>query len=323
MFVAPSAHAVSLVVMNVATNANNSVIPVGEQVVKFGIRVDRTELTDAGTDPVLLVHDLTFQGNGLTGTAGIPFNGANQFTNNVDVQTIQTNVIDRDAINNEAPAAQNDFGHNSQVALFADSWWYNSGTGVLQGENDTAGDVGNLTDPAWQLGPIKFVGTGGFTWTPAGSSGVQAGATAAGAIASPTGTNATSGQYMMYSGVYGPNGANGLTQSTLGSQLLLHGTLTVPIAQIVTTGDFFIIGSYSNAGGGSPALSGSGTFIGAGGSNGPTGNGTYNVIGGDPNLDPQVRYSFALGGLLLPTPEPSTLILAALGGPALLARRRP
>ena len=115
-----------------------------------------------------------------------------------------------------------------------------------------AGDVGNLTDPAWQLGPIKFVGTGGFTWTPAGSSGVQAGATAAGAIASPTGTNATSGQYMMYSGVYGPNGANGLTQSTLGSQLLLHGTLTVPIAQIVTTGDFFIIGSYSNAGGGSP-----------------------------------------------------------------------
>ena len=164
--------------MNVATNANNSVIPVGEQVVKFGIRVDRIELTDAGTDPVLLVHDLTFQGNGLTGTAGIPFNGANQFTNNVDVQTIQTNVIDRDAINNEAPAAQNDFGHNSQVALFADSWWYNSGTGVLQGANDTAGDVGNLTDPAWQLGPIKFVGTGGFTWTPAGSSGVQAGATA-------------------------------------------------------------------------------------------------------------------------------------------------
>ena len=69
----------------------------------------------------------------------------------------------------------------------------------------------------------------------------------------------------------------------------------------------------------------SGTFIGligAGGSNGPTGNGTYNVIGGDPNLDSQIRYSFARGGLLLPTPEPSTLILPALGGLALLARRR-
>ena len=60
-----SAQAVSLVVMNVATNATNSAIPVGEQVVTFGVQIAQSDLSGAGTNPVLLVQDLTFAGNGI------------------------------------------------------------------------------------------------------------------------------------------------------------------------------------------------------------------------------------------------------------------
>ena len=65
--------------------------------------------------------------------------------------------------------------------------------------------------------------------------------------------------------------------------------LTVPIAQIVTTGNISFPGNNANAGGGNPSDVGSGTFlglIGSGVTNGPTGNGTYNVLGGNPGVDP-------------------------------------
>ena len=83
--------------------------------------------------------------------------------------------------------------------------WYRS----VAGRERRRRRYGTITDPAFQLGPVKNIGSTGFIWTPNGATGVQAGATAAAAVASSGGTNATTGQFMMYSGFYGPNGSNG------------------------------------------------------------------------------------------------------------------
>ncbi len=305
---ASSAQAVRLVVMGIATNATNSIIPVGEHVVTLGVQVNAADLVGAGTNPVLFVQNLTIEGNGI-----VPINQVGT-TNKVDVQSVQSSVVDATIQEQSgpsfAPLVQSDLSVSQQQSLDADSWWYNGGTGILQGTNDDAANVGNLTDSAWQLGPIKYIGPTGFQWTPNGALGVQAGATAAAATASMNGANAVTGQYMMYSGFYGPNGANSLTGAPLTSQFV-NGVLTVPIAQIATTGNLYLPGSYSNAGGGSIGAPGSGTFIGLigeGVSNGPTGNGTYNLLGGTPLLDPGVVIPFAA-----PHPEPSTFVLAGLG----------
>ncbi len=321
-----SAQAVQLVVMSVATHSTNSAIPAGEQVVTFGVQVNQSDLTGAGTNPVLLVQDLTFQG-GSTGPVNVS-GGSNQ----VDVQGAQSNIVDQSVQNQTAappfvPAVQTDLSTKNQQALYADSWWYNSATGFLQGTNDSAGDIGTLTNTAFQLGPIANVGSTGLTWTPNGAPGVQAGATAAAAVASSSGTNATNGQYMMYTGFYGPNGSNGLTGSLIASEFV-NGKLTVPLAQIVTTGNINIPGDSSNAGGGVPGAVGSGTFlgvIGVGVSNGPTGNGTYSVTGGSPLVDPGLFYNFATQNLSnATTPEPGTIVLAGMGavGLAMAWRRR-
>jgi hypothetical protein len=320
---ARSAHAVQLAIMNVAVHATNSAIPVGEQVVTFGIQVSESDLIGAGTNPVLFVQNLTFEGNGI-----VPIN-ATGLVNKVDVQDVQSSVVDPYAASNSAPAVQNNLSASNQQSLYADSWWYNSTGGVLQGVNDPSGNTGPLTNPAWQLGPIKNVGPTGFTWSPDGAKGVQAGATALAALSSPGGSNATTGQYMIYSGVYGPTGFNSLTQSALVNQFV-NGVLTVPIAQIATTGDLYMPGSLSVAAGSVIGAPGSGTFLGLIGthvSNGPTGNGTYNVLGGNPNIDPQCVYHFAYQSFI--TPEPGTFVLAGIAacgfllrGKRLIARRR-
>ncbi len=97
---ARAAQAVSLTVMNVATHTTNSAIPVGEQVVTFGIQVTEADLVGAGTNPVLLVQNLAFVGNGI-----VPIN-ATGLANKVDVQDVQTSVVDPYAAGNSAPAQQ-------------------------------------------------------------------------------------------------------------------------------------------------------------------------------------------------------------------------
>ncbi|HVU87499.1 MAG TPA: PEP-CTERM sorting domain-containing protein, partial [Pirellulales bacterium] len=275
-----------------------------------------SDLAGAGTNPVLSVHNLTFAGNGI-----VPINGVNNTSNQVDVQNIQTKFIDNVASNNGVPALPSDLSSPQQQALYADSWWYNSPTGVLQGVNDGAADVGNLTDPAWQLGPIAWVGTNAYTWTPNGLAGVQAGATGLDALGSTSGTNARTGQYMIYSGTYGPSGVNALDASQF-----VNGMLTVPIAQIATTGNIWLPGTDSNAAGVLPGAPGSGTYIelaGDGVSNGPTGNGTYNVLGGFPFYSPYSFYNFSNPQNLV-IPEPGSMVLAGLGviGFLVLGRRR-
>ena len=258
------------------------------------------------------MQNLTFAGNGI-----VPINVVPANANKVDVQNVQTSIVDQSIENQPGapllPAVQSDLPIRQQQSVYADSWWYNSAGGLLQGVNDDAGDVGPLTNPAWQLGPISNVGGTGFTWSPNGTPGVQAGSTALDALNSPGGSNATTGQYMIYSGIYGPNGSNSLTQSTLASQFV-NGLLTVPIAQIVTTGDIRIPGTYSNAAEALQGAPGSGTFIGligTGVSNGPTGNGTYNVYGGDPNIDTGFYYNFSNPRNIV-LPEPGTIFLAGI-----------
>ena len=322
MAMATRAQAVQLTVMNVATNATNSIIPAGEQVVTFGIQVRSADLIGAGTDPVLFVHRFTFAGNGV-----VPINGSNGATNKVDVQAVQAGVIDPVAEENGAPVGQSDLSSQMQTALYADSWWYNGNTGIHQGVDDSDGDFGILTDPAWQTGPVKYIGSTGYQWFPNATGGVEAGSTVAAAVASPSGTNATTGQYMMYSGLYGPNGptaSNSLTGSPLAGQFV-NGLLTVPLAQIVTTGDITFPGTYSNAADGLPGAPGTGTFIGIAGvgvSNGPTGNGTYNALGGNPNTDPSLSayYSFTQQRIVV-TPEPSSFLLLWIGAVGPAARR--
>ena len=199
-----AAQAVQLTVIGVATNATNSAIPAGQEVVTFGIQVNQSDLTGAGTNPVLLVQDLTFAGNGV-----VPINKTGA-ANKPDVQNVQPIV---DNAFGGAPVQQSDLTATQQGTVYADSWWYNSGTGVLSGINDAGGDSGTITDPAYQLGPIGYVGTSGLVWNPNGSKGIQAGATVAAALAS-TNANASTGQFMMYSGFYGPNGSNSLTSTS-------------------------------------------------------------------------------------------------------------
>jgi hypothetical protein len=320
-----SAQAVQLVVMSVATHATNSIIPAGEQVVTFGVQVKAADLVGAGTNPVLVVQDVTFAGNGLTTSAGIPFNQGG-LTNIADVSAAQS-IVNGSYANQAGPdlvpAVQTDLALGGQRSLYADSWWYGSGSGTLTGVNSAAGTTGTLPS-AWQLGPISAIGPTAFVWN--SGTGVQAGDTANQAVQSPTGTNATVGQYMMFTGLYGPNGSNALTQSTLASQFV-NGVLTVPLAQIVTTGDIQMPGTYSNAGGGVPSGPGTGTYLGLIGdqvSNGPTGNGTYNLQGNDPTSNPGIFYQFSTQTIQPQVPEPGTIVLAGLGalGLALAWKRR-
>ncbi len=299
-----SAQAAKVVVMNIATHATNSVIPAGQDVVTFGIQVSQADLVGASPGSVLIVQDLTFAGNGI-----VPINGTTGATNKVDVQGVQSSIVDPIVDNFGRPATPADLSPSAQQALYADSWWYNGGTGFLYGAIDPAGDTGIVTDPAYQLGPIGNVGPTGMMWI-AGGSGLQAGDTVPEALASVNGANAKTGQFMIYSGVFGGIFENHLLNSPLADEFV-NGVLTVPIAQIVTTGNIQIPGSSSNAGGGQPGVPGTGTFIGVVGvgtiSNGPTGNGTFNVAGGNPTIDPGLYFDFAKGQLV---PEPGTIVLS-------------
>ncbi len=118
---ASSAQAVRLVVMGIATNATNSIIPVGEHVVTLGVQVNAADLVGAGTHPVLFVQNLTIEGNGI-----VPINQVGT-TNKVDVQSVQSSVVDATIQEQSgpsfAPLVQSDLSVSQQQSLDVDSWW--------------------------------------------------------------------------------------------------------------------------------------------------------------------------------------------------------
>src|SRR5207253_322555 len=114
------------------------------------------------------------------------------------------------------------------------------------------------------------VGTTGFLFQPGGTPGAVP-------------ANPTTGQNMNLSGVFGPFGANywdmsiGDPNHILGYQVFKHNSLTVLLTQIVATGNISITSAFDN---------GRGTFLDFSTYGGPTGDGTYNVVGGNSRLDP-------------------------------------
>jgi len=271
-----SAQAVQLVV--ISTNSNTGIA--GQKAYIIGVQISSADRAIAGPNATLSIHNLTFTG-GVNG----PVNGANGSTNRPDVQSLQTAVIDGAG---EFPPQNADFTANGINAIYRDSWWYNSGTGLLNGVVDASFNSGTVTTTSGgTIGPTNAVGTTGFLWTPNGASGIVP-------------ANALNGQTMQYSGTYGPSGSNTLDGPTL-APLFSGGILTVPLVQIVATGDIQVPGSY-------PQLTGS--FISVGNKN------YYNNIG---------IISFSESGppiVFYLAPEPGTVVLATLGALGLLLARR-
>lgn len=301
---ATSAQAISLVVM--ATNSAPGVA--GAKAYTIGVKVTAADVAAGGANPVLFVQNVTFTGNGIN-----PVNTANTKAPNAnvpDVQTLQTSFVDT---NLDAPPDNAGMSANGIKAMYQDSWWYNSstGNGLLQGVVDSAGDPGIVTtNPAgdgsgvYALGPIAAVGTTGYTFFPSGAPGIVP-------------ANATAGQTMTYSGLFGPTGADFWNPSAggpftdpnhiLGDLLVANGgSLTVALAQIVSKGNINVPSAING---------GAGTFL-------EMGTPIYNVLGGPVAQDPGAFLDY--GNNVIRSPEPGSIVLAGLGvlGLALAWRRR-
>jgi uncharacterized repeat protein (TIGR03803 family) len=275
--VAGSTRAAKLVVM-----ATNSTAVPGEKVFTIGVQVTSADISQAGSSVQLLVQNLTFGGS-----SGGPLQQTG--TNNVpDIQTVQSVFIQNAVGNNGGPPTNAALGANGIKALYQDSWWYSSGTGTLTGAVDSNGDTGVVTtNPAadgsgvYTIGPTNNVGVTGELFRP-----IVTG------IVPP---NATTGHTMSYTGDLGPFPGGFLDQLPL-SGLFVQGVLDVPLAQIVAKGNIAIP---------NPAN----TFI-------AIGQHTFNVMGGNPNVDPGAHLDFATNQIMLP--EPSAIALA-LGGACVMA----
>jgi uncharacterized protein YjbI with pentapeptide repeats len=257
---ATSANAVTLVVMGVNTTAI-----AGSTVFDVGVQVTSADVAAGGTQPTLLVQNLTFSGEG---SAVGPIQ-AGSTSNAPDIQTTWR-LLD---INGGQGGPSFPAAGQAAIALYADSWWYSSASGTLQGYIDSAGDVGTVTTvPAadgsgiYAQGPGALVGTTGYTWQPVGN-GITGGA--------------SSGSGMGMTALFGPPGQDFLDPSPggpftdpnhrLGDMLVANGgTLTVPLAQIVASGDIRIPSQFNG---------GLGTFI-------DVGTPVYNVLGGPVGTDP-------------------------------------
>ena len=307
---ANSAQAVSLVVM--AVNTSDGIA--GAKTFTIGVQITAADVAAGGQNAVLFVQNLT-----VTGGANGPIQQLGG-VNKPDVQTLQTSVLDGSAVTNGGPPDPI-VGTAGNNAFYRDTWWYNSAGGALQGVVDSAGDSGTVTTvPAGDGSGVYTVGFGGahnansgtnalgvtgYTFQPSGSPGAVP-------------ANGTNDQTITYSGLFGVTGANYLDPSPggpftdpnhiLGDLLVAnHGTLTVPILQLVAKGDVSFPSTPGDAG----------TFL-------EVGTQIYNVFGGPQSQDAFAYLDFANNRLSLPLPEPGTFVLAGLGaiGVALAWKRR-
>jgi hypothetical protein len=293
--------ALQLVVMATNTTA----IP-GAKVYTIGVNVTDSDV-QLGASGVYN-DDLELLGITFTGDGTNPRQASGPSNRN-DLQSIQSGFIDQAALNNPvapgfAAGPPLTLTAPGNSALYADSWWYLSGSATLQGIVDSLGDTGVVTTNAasdgsgtYTIGPTNNVGAAGYTWfdnvTPP--------------TAGPSGTSME-----LPSGEYGPvfprtdfMNANDFRGSVLSSQFQ-NGELTVPLLQIATSGTLSI--GYDSAQGG--------TFL-------RVGSFQTNVLGGDSFIDPDPHAILDYNtNTIHGTPEPSTIVLAALGMVALLACKK-
>lgn len=296
---ATSAHAIQLVVMSVNTTA----IP-GDKVFTIGVKVSQADVAAGGSSPGIVVQNVTFTGSA---TGPIHAAGAN---NKADVQSVQA-TIDGDTGNNPQPPGgiagptAGHLGAGSVTQLYKDSWWFNASGGTLQGIIDSSGDSGTLTSkPAADGSGVYTNGTAGVNGTAAvGPLGYTFQAEATGIVPA----NAATGVTMQYTGLFGPLGANALDASPLKDQFV-GGFLTVPLAQIIATGNIALPDTFN---------SGTGTFL-------SVGQTAYDLSGKPAGTDTALFLNFTSGQIQGPVPEPGTFILAGMGALGLLLawRRR-
>jgi hypothetical protein len=285
------ARAASLVVMAVNTSAI-----AGAKVFTIGVQVTNADMTsgERGSDAVLAVQNVSF-----TGGPNGPIDGTG-ISNAPDIQTVQTEFIDVAAGNNPQPPGNNAgpptaLSASGTTALYRDSWWYANGSGRLLGVRDSTGAAGPLTtNPAadgsgiYTLGLVNNVGINGDLFT--------------NVVTTPF--DAKTGETTSFTGYYGPVGANLLDLAPL-KNLFANGLFTVPLAQIVATGDIAIPSDYN---------SGIGTVI-------SLGLLEFNVLGGPVQVDPHAILDYNTG-TIHGTPEPSTIVLAVMGIVALVACKK-
>ena len=293
---AERAQAVTLVVM-----ATNTTAVAGAKVFDVGVRISAADVAVGGPNPVLLVQNISF-----TGSVNGPVQ-ASAANNKQDLQSVWNTL---DTLNGGGGPSFPTSG-NGTTQLYKDSWWYAGSTGTLQGIVDAEGNPGVVTTvPAsdgsgvYAQGPGALVGQTGYLFSPQ-ATGITGGAT----------NNST----MVFTGLFGPLGANYLDPSPggpftdphhiLGDLLVQNGgVLNVPLAQVIAKGDIAVPSTPGGAG----------TFI-------EIGTPIYNVLGGPQSVDPQAEICFHYNGFVLGCPEPSGWLmglLAGLGATVWLLRRR-
>jgi hypothetical protein len=282
---ATSCQAISLVVM--ASNSSPGVA--GAKAFTIGIQIAQGDLLapGVGAHPTLALKNLTFLGSTPgpiqgPGPGNVP--DIQSAWNNVDLSS--PNSILNDGFGAGGPSFP--VTGSATTQLYKDSWWYSSPTGTLQGINgftfeaDTFGTVTTVPNGGfvYAQGPGAAVGITGFLWAPQGN-GITGGGAASGGVSAD----------MSYTGVYGPGGGLDLTSPAFASQFI-NGILTLPLAELIIKGDVGIQTSF--------AL---GEYL-------SFGQATYDI----PNVTDLV---FANNQLQFATfvrvPEPSSLVLAALG----------
>lgn len=321
-----SAQAVSLVVMAVNSSLPVAIDPglAGYEGFTIGVQVTAADLTapGVGANPVLLVQNVTFQGDQVAS----PYQSPGLATDPDDVQTVQSTYINADSknkANQVAPSKKSGpdvhqgvaNSNATQQALEGSSWWYSGGAnGLLTGINNSNAQTGTITSlPAadgsgvYQIGGAHqgtlAVGGLGYLWTQQATGIVSA--------------NSTIGADMSATLLYGPTGAPGyLTAAPLANQFV-GGVLTVPLAYIVANGNLNLGNVSDGMGGYLSPVGKSGTFL-------EVGQAIYNLLGGDQGVDPKAYLNFATGTIVSGVvPEPGTFVLAGMGALALaMAWRR-
>jgi len=289
LVIGTSAHAVQLVVMSV--NSNTGVA--GQKAFIIGVKIPKADLSAKGTGslPTLFAQNIIFAG-GVNG----PRNVAS--FNRPDIQSLQSGVIDNAG---EFPPNNGDFTSKQLAQIYQDSWWFNSSTSLLYGTNDAAFNSGTITSSnGGAIGPTAAVGITGYVFNRSGSAGIIP-------------TNASDGQTMQYSGLFGPVGSNTLDGAVLGPLFNAagsHGILTVPLAQIVATGNI-TLPDITDAGGGI------GTFL-------AIGQNAYDLSGAPAGTNTPAFLDFENEVIAFGiVPEPGAFVLAAIGVLGLpLASRR-